>query len=246
MPLRDHLSGEIYHMVHINNLYSIFHHGNLLPKTEIDQTKLTYHSIAYESVQGLRDRIFIKDFATNKFHKLHSYVPFYFIPNSPMFFVQKNREFIDQIAFLVINRAILTTPGVLFTDGNAANQQLSQFGKEQVGITPATAYKPCMREYRPNGPHGTNQRLSNIYSDISQLPLLNWYEINGGRRADWEENKRVRSAEALMPYKMSIKTIQYIAVNRKETVNAIIALIGEYCLIKYDIPIIARPDLFNF
>jgi hypothetical protein len=121
----DYLSGEIYHMVHVNNLCSIFHHGSLLSKEKLTQTGITYRSIAYETVQRLRDRVFIRDLFTQGFRGLHSYVPFYFTTNSPMFHVQRKNNLENQLAFLVINRNILTQPGALFTDGNATNQQLS-------------------------------------------------------------------------------------------------------------------------
>ncbi len=66
MEQSDHLSGYIYHMVHIDNLPSIFLQGALLSKEMLSQKRINPHSIAYESVQDLRDRIFIKDGASSK------------------------------------------------------------------------------------------------------------------------------------------------------------------------------------
>ncbi len=233
-------------MVHVDNLCSIIRHGYLLSKVKLSHINMPYHSIAYDSVQNLRDRVFIKDLATNRFHKLHSYVPFYFTTNSSMFHVQKKRGLLDQIVFLAISRNILTVPEILFTDGNAALQQLSRHGTEKVGITPATLSTSCIREYRPDGPYGTNQRFSNIYSEASQLPLLNWYGINGGYIEDWEESKCVRSSEVLIPDKLSIDKIQYIAVRSVNTVNDIRTLLKQ-CSLAQQIPDVkARPDLFNF
>jgi hypothetical protein len=242
----DYLSGEIYHMVHVNNLCSIIRSRCLLSKRKLSQAEIPYRSIAYDSVQSLRDRVFIKDLVTNQYRELHCYVPFYFTTNSPMFHVQKNKKLLDQIVFLVASRSILTTPGVLFTDGNAAIQQLSQSGIEKVNITPATLTTPCMREYRPHGPYGTNQNVSAIYSDVSYLSHLNWHVINGGYIDDWEESKRVRSSEVLIPDELSINRIQCIAVQHKNIINDIKMLLEQCSLTKQIPDVRARPDLFSF
>lgn len=242
----DYLSGEIYHMVHVNNLCSIIRQGSLLSKIKLTNMGIKYHSIAFDSVQNLRDRIFIKDTFTNKFFNLHCYIPFYFTTNSPMFHVQKNNGLIDQIVFLALSRSILTIPGTLFTDGNAALQQLSQHGIERVGITPATLNTPCIRKYRPDGPYGTNQNFSNIYSDASQLSLLNWNGINGGYIEGWEESKRVRSAEVLIHDELLVEKIQFIAVRNINMVKSIVTLLEQYSLTNQAPRVIARPDLFNF
>jgi|SRR5579875_3773843 len=242
----SYLPGEIYHMVHVNNLCSIIRQRYLLSKVNLSHRNMPYHSIAYDSVQNLRNRVFIKDLATNRFRNLHCYVPFYFTTNSPMFHVQKNRGLLDQIIFLVASRSILTTPGVLFTDGNAAIQQLSQSGIEKVNITPATLTTPCMREYRPHGPHGTNQNVSAIYSHVSYLSHLNWHVINGGYIDDWEESKRVRSSEVLIPDELSIDQIQCIAVQNENMINGIKKLLEQCSLTKRIPDVRARPDLFSF
>lgn len=244
MSYTDYLLGEIYHMVHINNLCSIFQQGGILSKEKLSQANLYHHSIAYESVQGLRDRIFVRDLA-DKYRKLHSYVPFYFTTNSPMFHVQRKNGLEDQIAFLVVSRNVLVASGVLFTDGNAAIQQLAQSGTEKVGITPATTSTPCTRVYLPNGPHGTNQSMSNFYNDVTLLSYLNWYVLRGGYIADWEESKRVRSAEILIPDELFIKEVQYIAVKKEETIRKINTLFTQ-CKSVNKIPqVLARPDLYN-
>jgi hypothetical protein len=55
----DYLRGSIYHMVHFDNLQYIFHRRALLSKERVVQEAINYQSIAFETVQNLRDRIFI-------------------------------------------------------------------------------------------------------------------------------------------------------------------------------------------
>jgi hypothetical protein len=62
---------------------------------------------------------------------------------------------------------------------------------------------------------------------------------------DWEESKRVRSAEALIPDGISIEKIQYIAVNRVDIARSVAMLLAQCSLTNKVPPIIAKPDLFN-
>src|SRR5690349_15527342 len=85
----SYLEGYIYHMVHMENLRNIFLQGALLSQEMLRRQKIVPRSIANESVQDLRDRIFIWDFAEQRYRSLHRYVPFYFaIQTSPMLHVQ--------------------------------------------------------------------------------------------------------------------------------------------------------------
>ncbi len=48
MPdVKDYLNGYIYHMVHFDNLQSIFQQGVLLSKEQVAQKKISYESIAF-------------------------------------------------------------------------------------------------------------------------------------------------------------------------------------------------------
>ncbi len=245
MEQSDHLSGYIYHMVHVNNLSSIFRQGALLSKEMLSQKGIDPHSIAYESVQDLRDRIFIWDVSRQRYRSLHNYVPFYFCKHPPMLYVQRNAGIQNQIVFFVISRAILKDQGVLFTDGNASTQQLSRKGGERAGIVPATNNSPCQRRYRPGGPCGTNESRSNFYSDVTFLEDLDWAVINGIRRIEsLEEHKRIRSAEVLVPDSLALTKVQCIAVNTERMVQVVKTIATEYGLPEFAPFISLDPSLF--
>lgn len=217
MYQEDYLRGYVYHMTHFDNLTSIFTQGALLSKDILATSNLNEHSIAYDTVQDLRDRIFIKDFIEQRYRGLHCYVPFYFAMYPPMSYVQRTKGILNDIIFFVASRSILNNPGVLFTDGNASMQQLSRSSGEKVGIVPATKSEICSRRYRPSGPYGTNQSFSNFYRDIIFLRTLNWDVINSVHRMDpFEEDKRLRSAEVLVPDKFALSSIKYIAVHTEK------------------------------
>jgi len=104
----EYLNGNIYHMVHFDNLKSIFLRRALLSKEKLAQEETTYHSIAYDDVQSLRDRVYVWDAIGHKFRSLHSYVPFYISTHTPMLYVQFKREIQDEIAILEVSRVIIT------------------------------------------------------------------------------------------------------------------------------------------
>lgn len=223
----DYLVGSIYHMVHFDNLLRIFQRRALLSKERVIQEAIEYQSIAYENVQNLRDRIFIWDVSQKVFRGLHSYVPFYFATLTPMLFVQYKKGMQDQIVIFEVSCSILKEQGVLFTDGNASNQQLSVYTSEVVDIIPATTLRQvCRRRYRPSGPHGANMNRSNFYSDIAFLDRLNWDIINERWFMD-DERRRIKHAEVLIPDLLPLRRIQGISVKTEKMVQAVNALIVE-------------------
>jgi hypothetical protein len=229
MQNMSYLDGFIYHMVHVDNLSSIFLQKALLSKEILRSRKITSRSIAYDSVQRLRDRIFIWDYYERRCRSLHSYVPFYFSKRSPMLYVQRNAGRQNELVIFKVLRSVLENQGVVFTDGNATNQQLSHIGNQEVYIMPAGInVNYCVREYRPAGPQGTSQLISNFYCDVKLLNRLDWDGINYLRRIEpWEESMRVRSAEALIPDSLSITEISGIAVSTVEMVAVVNAIIAE-------------------
>jgi ssDNA thymidine ADP-ribosyltransferase, DarT len=229
MPNINYLDGYIYHMVHFDNLWNIFQRRALLSKEKVLQEQIPYHSIAHEEVQTLRDRIFIRVPLVQRFRPLHSYVPFYFATRTPMLHVQYKKGTQDEIIIFEASRSLLKDRGVMFTDGNASNQQLAKYGREQVIITPATVLNSsCQRRYLPDGPYGTNQSCSNFYADASFLERLDWDGINNLRHIDsFEEYLRVRHAEVLVPNLLPLGRVTGIVVKTREMVQAVNALLEE-------------------
>jgi ssDNA thymidine ADP-ribosyltransferase, DarT len=223
----DYLVGSIYHMVHFDNLQSILQRRALLSKERVLEEAIEYQSIAYENVQSLRDRIFIWDVSQKAFRGLHSYVPFYFATLTPMLFVQYRNGIQDQIVVFEVGRSVLKEPGILFTDGNASNQQLSAYSDEVVDIVPATTLRPtCRRRYRPTGPHGANTSRTDFYSDIAFLDRLNWDVINNRWFMD-DERRRIKHAEVLIPDLVPLGQVQSISVKTEGMVQTVNHLIVE-------------------
>ncbi len=227
MSGENYLDGYIYHMVHFDNLRNVFQRRAILSKERVMQEMVKYQSIAYEEVQGLRDRIFIWDFSERAFRGLHSYVPFYFAMLTPMLYVQYRNNIQDEIVIFEVSRSILRKQGVLFTDGNASNQQLSKSSGEVVEIVPATlARDDCRRRYRPNGPHGANASRTDFYSHVTFLERLNWEVINNRWFMD-EERKRIKHAEVLVPDIFPLGGVQNILVRTPNMVKRVNDLISK-------------------
>lgn len=223
-----YLDGYIYHMVHFDNLRNIFQRRAILSKQKVFQERIHYHSIANDEVQWFRDRIYIWDVSRQKFRSLHSYVPFYFATRPPMLHNKYTEGVQDKIVIFGFGRSILTEQGVLFTNGNASNQQLSKFRGEKVGITPATIGKECTRSYYPSGPYGSNAKRSDFYSDLSYLNRLDWDCINNIHRIDpFEEYVRVRHSEVLVPDIVPLGRVKGIFVRTRDMMQAVNALIEE-------------------
>ena len=241
-----YLDGYIYHMVHFDNLRNIFQRRALLSKEKVLQEKIPYRSIAYEEVQTLRDRIYIWDFSRQKYRPLHSYVPFYFATRTPMLHNKYAEGIQDQIAIFEVSRVLLKDQGVLFSNGNVSNQQLSKYSGERVGITPITVSGgECIRKYYPGGPYGTNISRSNCYSGVSFLEHLDWDGINNRRHIDpLEEYIRIRHTEVLVPDLLPLGRVEGMVVRTRDMVQAVDALLEECGLIGRIPSAVRKPELF--
>jgi hypothetical protein len=244
VPNIDHLNGSVYHMVHFENLHNIFQRRAFLAQEKVFQEDIRYRSIAFEEVQGLRDRIYVWDNVKQRYRKLHSYFPLYFAKRTPMLFVQYRQGIQEKIVIFEVSRSILKEPGVVFTDGNASNQQLARYGREKVGVIPAaTLGTYCQRIYRPDGPHGTNPNRSNFYADIAFLDPLDWDVIND-RWFNDDEKRRIKHAEVLVPELLPLGSVTGIFVGTWDMVDAVNVVIEE-CGLTGRIPsAVRRPDLY--
>ena len=161
-----------------------------------------------------------------------------------MLFVQYKNGIQDEIVIFEVDRSILKDQGVLFTDGNATNQQLSKYMGEVIDIIPATKLNSdCRRRYRPSGPKGANINRTDFYSDVSFLDRLSWDVINDRWFMD-EERKRIKHAEVLVPDILPLGRLQGIAVRTRNMVQAVNNLIAESGLTGRIPSATSRPHFF--
>ena len=141
MSSENYLDGYIYHMVRFDNLRSIFKRRAILSKESVIQEVIEYQSIAYEEVQNLRDRIFVWDFSKRIFQRTFTAMSLFILQRSHQCFLSSIKmAFKMRLVIFEVSRSILGKHRVLFTNGNAGNQQLSKYSHEVVDIMPATAY----------------------------------------------------------------------------------------------------------
>ena len=241
----NHLKGSIYHIVHFDNLRSVFTRGGLLSREKLFVEGRTYRSIANDEVQSLRDRILILDVVVGRFRSLHNYVPFYFATRTSMLRAQLEHGLQDRIAIIEVNRSIMREKGVLFTDGNASNQQLTKYGAEKVQIIPAAMLKStCCRVYMPaDSPRGSNANCSNFYRNIVFLDQLDWDIINS-RRSFIREKRQRKQAEVLIPDLLPVSKIANIYVNNQTMMRDVNTLIAQ-CRLRGRIPAATcKPEMF--
>jgi ssDNA thymidine ADP-ribosyltransferase, DarT len=217
---------------------------------ELDHRGVISHSIANQEVQSLRKRIYIWDFDEKRFRPLHSYVPFYFTPRTPMFRNQRNNGIQNDIVIFEVSRDYIGSGGIVFTDGNASNQQLSKAFGEEVYIVPATTSSgSCHRTYKPKGPYGKNPNRSDFYTDPAFLDRINWDVINGNLFIeDREEYKRLKHAEVLCPDRFPLDEMLNVYVSTVDMLKVVRHLFVEFGHPEhedlYDLHLVCRPDLF--
>ena len=224
----NYLEEYLYHMTHLENLVSILQSGALLSQEQAIRHRVIAHSIANDEVQALRNRVFILDNATGEFRNLHCYVPLYFTIRNSMLYRKFKDGIQDEIIVLEIDYSILQNDGVIFTDGNASVQRLSDTKRnigETVEIKPATSTENGFRRYKPHGrPYGTGQTFSEFYADTTLLERLDWIVINGTDFNDPEKSRKI-CAEVLVPDMLPLTNIRGIAVNNYAMIQKVNDLI---------------------
>ena len=240
-----HLEGYVYHMMHFETLKNVLRTRSFLSKKGVFAKNFATRSIANGEVQGLRDRVYIRDMSKSEWRSLHSYVPFYFAERTPMLYKQYKEGLQDEIVFLEVNRSIINNLGVLFTDGNAAIQRLAKFKTKYVLITPATLVQPaCERRHFPPDSQGENRAYSDVYSGANFLEKLNWEGIMDHNWGGDQEKKRIKHAEVLVPDMVPLAKIECISTLTPEKANEVNVLIKqcglEGCIAKAS----SRPALY--
>lgn len=104
---------HLYHLTHKDNLENILNNG-LLSHNEAYQRNLNKIDISNNQVNQIRatkkDKIYDR--------AIHDYVPLYFNPHNSMFCALSRPK---DIVVLALNRCLMLSEGVIFTDGNASN-----------------------------------------------------------------------------------------------------------------------------
>ncbi|MEO8953119.1 MAG: DUF4433 domain-containing protein [Ktedonobacteraceae bacterium] len=246
-----YLDGYVYHMTHFENLRDILKSSALLSQQELDKKGIRSRSIANQEVQNLRRRIYVWSIPEKRYRPLHSYVPFYFTPYTPMFRNQRDIGIHNDIIIFEVSRAFIGSidQSVIFTDGNASNQQLSKSAGEKVQIVPGTASSNiCRRRYFPDDqPLGTNTNRSDFYADTALLDHVNWDVINGRFFVeDKEEYKRLKHAEVLVPDRFPLDEMLTICVSTEIMVARVKKVFAELGLTEqsFDLPVVHKPNLF--
>ena len=112
---------SLYYITHINNLPSIIERG-ILSHRKVEDSKVSYTPIYNTEIVSQR-----KGKATSERDSLWEYANLYFQPRNPMMYRVINEKDTKEIAIIGISPEILTTPGVLISDGNDASNPTEFF-----------------------------------------------------------------------------------------------------------------------
>ncbi len=107
----------LWYITHINNLDSILERG-ILCRSEAQSAGLLQQDISLPSVQWRR--------AARGGINAHQFVPLFLAANTPMLYVTYNK-YPGEIALLHIDLSVADKPGVMFTDGNLADQETTLY-----------------------------------------------------------------------------------------------------------------------
>jgi hypothetical protein len=184
---------RLFYMCPLENVESILRHG-ILAHNEKLRRRLSGRSVALSTVQDLRRRVVLVDGATET--NLHDYVPLYFCCRTPM--LHRLIEIQDRIVYIEIQPRVLDLPGVILSDGNAANQGLSH-SSVTVRVTVARRLEESSQRTYSLQFDPPNTPKSGFYSGPLARERLPWSVIADQWWANHEDGKRQKHAEALVP-----------------------------------------------
>ena len=118
-----HRVTELHNIMPIANIPSVLRNGIL---SHEEAAKLAHDSVALSEIQERRD---IKGVPGGL--KLHQYANLYFSARNPMMYRRKNEA--AALCVLQIDRHVLTSPGVVLSDQNAASDYV-RFFKSPEGL----------------------------------------------------------------------------------------------------------------
>jgi len=130
---------ELFYITHIGNLGSILEKG-ILSHQKIEDERISYQAIYDEDIVSRR-----KDKKTPSGKNLWSFSNLYFNARNPMLFRVIREKGIEDIALLGISYRVLSLPGIVITDGNAASDETSFLPNKESTVR--RIFKQTQREY---------------------------------------------------------------------------------------------------
>jgi len=116
---------NLYYITHIQNLPSIITKG-ILSHGEVEKDNVDFTPIYDSGIVSKR-----KDKLTPEQQSLWQYANLYFQPRNPMMYRVVNEKNKRDIAVVAIKPSVLSQPGVIITDGNAASSVTSFYDVSQ-------------------------------------------------------------------------------------------------------------------
>lgn len=133
----------LYHITDVKNINSIATHG-LLAHSTSHSLELTKKDISNQLVQDRRKHI-------------HNKVPLYFNILNPMTFSFTNN---DDLVVIEVDKKIMLSPGLLFTDGNAASSSTNYF--TNIDALNQLDWNCIFSEYWSDYPNGKRIRCAEV------------------------------------------------------------------------------------
>ncbi len=106
---------SLFYITHVENLPSIVKHG-ILSHSQVEARKIPYTAIYDSGIVNNR-----KEKKTSAGRSLWDYANVYLQPRNPMMYRVVHEKSRRNLAVIAVKADVLNSPGVLLTDGNAAN-----------------------------------------------------------------------------------------------------------------------------
>lgn len=123
---------SLFYITHIDNVASIVR-GGILAHAEVERQQVPFTPIYDDSIVSRR-----KETSTPDGRSLWDYANLYFQARNPMMYRVIHEKEKDSLAVVAVRAAIMKTPGVVITDGNAANAP-TQFFNSMEGLKVVSA-----------------------------------------------------------------------------------------------------------
>lgn len=175
----------LYYITPIENLSSIFKHGILSHRKA---SRINHTSIANDQVQNRRENKKVPGGLL-----LHEYVNLYINARNPMLY-ERMRNSSEKLCILLIDGTVLTSPGVVIADRNAASDYV-------------TFLSPTEAEHK---------------LDIDKICARYWTHLDN-QFEEWE-HKSLMCAEVLVPHNVAPENIIRVFVPNSGLIEFLITM----------------------